>query len=104
MAKFYRNGDVYLFPGAKIPKEAQRMQTDVIQYGEATGHAHRITSLEDAEILQVGEKMFLRVSEKGVSIVHEDHKPPLFLPQGDYAISIDREYDYSAQAIRKVSD
>ena len=71
---------------------AKRIADGVIARGEVTGHSHRLEVLEAAELYEVETgKMMLHVGENGVSIVHEEHCP-VMLPQGDYEITIDREY------------
>lgn len=83
---------------------AKRVADGVIARGEVTGHSHRLAVLDAAELYDCGEgKMLLRVSESGVSIQHEEHAP-VTLPQGDYEITIDREYDYMGEAERPVVD
>jgi hypothetical protein len=75
-----------------IPKTAKRITDGVIARGEVTGHSHRCQVLDAVELYEVeAGKMMLCVGENGVSIVHEEHRP-VMLPQGDYEITIDREY------------
>ena len=99
-----RQGDVLFIAVKEIPGGLQKKRlTGHILEGEATGHIHRIAEpeLEAAEVLEIGERLFLNVSESGVSIVHEDHAPVL-LPEGTYEVL--RQREYSPEAIRKVVD
>ena len=103
MGYYYRQGDVAFFPVACKPSLDMAPRSDgVIARGEKTGHTHRIGCLEDAELYDVGSGMMLSVTaEGGVSIVHEEHKK-LPLPNGDYAVKIQRAY--TPEEILKVID
>ena len=97
-----RQGDVLIRAIKSLPtQKAQPRLTGIIAYGENTGHAHRVEDLARAEVLEVGKGLFLRVSEEGVRIVHEEHAP-ISLPQGNYEIEIQREY--TPEEIRNVRD
>jgi hypothetical protein len=108
--KLYRQGDVLFCAIDKIPagKTAKR-DNGTVAYGEVTGHSHRLADLGAAEVLEIGDDLFVRVSESGLSIegdagatfVHEEHGP-ITLPPGDYRIQIQREY--SPEEIRNVID
>lgn len=106
----YRQGDVMFIPVAKLPTgKATKRDNGTVAYGEVTGHSHRLADLESAEVLEIGDGLFVKVSESGVSIsgdpgatfVHEEHGP-VTLPPGDYKIRIQREY--SPESIRSVID
>ena len=99
--KQYRQGDLLFVEVVETPPLTRRRDGVVIQTGEATGHSHRISSVDDAEIFEVDGGLFLSVGERGVSIVHEEHKP-LSLPVGDYQVV--RQREYSPEAIRLVRD
>jgi len=105
-----RQGDVLFIRRDKLPAGASRKRPDgAVAYGESTGHSHRLADLETAEVLEIGEGIFVRVSGEGVSIagdpgatfVHEEHGPVSLSP-GNYEIRIQREY--SPEAIRNVVD
>ena len=100
--KMCRQGDL-LFKAVKvIPKGGKKRVSGYILEGEVTGHIHRVAELEAAEVLEVGEELFLSVTaDGGVSIVHEDHKT-LELPPGNYEIV--RQREYSPEEIRNVVD
>ncbi len=99
----YRQGDVLFRRVVAVPKKDRKKRKDgVIAYGEATGHTHAVADLEAAEVYDVGDQCFLSVTaEGGVSIVHQEHGP-ILLPQGDYQITIQREY--TPEEIRNVVD
>jgi len=98
----YRQGDVLIRRIASLPKQkAQPRLTGILAYGEVTGHAHRVETLERAELLEIEGGLYLCVGEEGVRIVHEEHAP-VSLPAGNYEVEIQREY--TPEAIRNVAD
>jgi hypothetical protein len=102
--KIYRQGDVLFKEVRAIPRAQQprKRATGHILEGEATGHIHRVADLDAAEVLEVGEGLFLNVTaEGGVSIVHEEHDT-LTLPSGNYEVV--RQREYSPEEIRNVED
>lgn len=101
--KMYRQGDVLFKVVNSIPAgDVKKRATGHILEGEATGHIHRIAELEAAEVLEVGDGLFLNVTaEGGVSIIHEEHRT-LTLPSGNYEVV--RQREYSPEEIRNVQD
>ncbi len=100
--KIYRQGDVLIRRIKAVPQTtATKRETGILAYGEVTGHCHKIESLEHAEVLEVGNDLYLRVSDDGVRIVHDEHAP-IVLPKGDYSVVIQQEY--TPQEIRNVAD
>jgi hypothetical protein len=104
-----RQGDVMFVPVRKLPAgERRKRDTGTVAFGEATGHHHSLIAedLERAEVLEIGEGLFVHVSEHGVRLegatfAHQEHGP-VTLPPGDYEVIIQREY--SPEAIRNVID
>ena len=39
---YFQQGDTLYFPIKKASGRAQKLDTDIVQEGEATGHAHRL--------------------------------------------------------------
>ena len=99
----YRQGDVLFRRIDSIPNapEKKKRENGVVAYGEATGHTHAVADLQAAEVLEIGEGLYVRVGESGVSIRHQEHGP-IDLPAGDYAVTIQREY--SPERNRSVAD
>lgn len=100
----YRHGDVGLIQ-ATIPSSARATERKVLAYGEMTGHSHAIAQadVDGAEIYEMEESAFLRVTaDGGISIVHEEHGPIQVAP-GEYEIRIAREYD-EEEDFRQVVD
>ena len=83
---FWRQGDIYF---VKIDEEVNlsegtALKNGVIARGEQTGHAHRVSPSSlaaGAMLVALGRAMYLRASEAGASIVHDEHGP-IQLPTG----------------------
>jgi hypothetical protein len=105
-----RQGDLLFIPihSDELPPDIKKRESGTIAEGEATGHAHKITSLEDAEVFEVAgwqhTQIFVRVGSKGVSIVHEEHKAVVLEPRTAYKVHRAREYDYLSNLTRAVRD
>lgn len=100
--QLYRQGDVLIRRIHSLPKQkAVRRENGILAYGEVTGHAHKVADPETAEVLEVGEGLYLRASGDGVRIIHEEHGS-ITLPAGNYEVTIQREY--SPAEIRNVAD
>ncbi len=108
--QLYRQGDVMFKRIAQLPAgEKKKRENATVAYGEVTGHSHQlaIEDREAAEVLEIGEGLFVHVSESGLHIeggatfVHEEHGP-ITLPPGNYEVVIQREY--SPEEIRNVID
>jgi len=107
--KFYEQGDVLIKGVTEIPKELTKIKGTALQYGEHTGHAHRLEN-EDHELFANPDdidrngngRKFLRLL-KPTNLSHEEHDT-ITLPPGDYEVTIVREYDHFDQIIRDVAD
>ena len=108
--KIYRQGDVLFRAITALPSGARKKRDNAtVAYGEVTGHSHAL-AVEDraaAEVLEIGDGLFVHVSDAGIRIeggatfVHEEHGP-VTLPPGDYEVTIQREY--LPEAVRNVID
>jgi hypothetical protein len=92
----YRQGDVLLirvsdevldYPHHTVARDEGRI---VLAYGEATGHAHAIADAE-AELIELANGERFLVTERGVSLRHEEHEA-IELPPGFYRVVRQREY------------
>ena len=106
-AAYFQQGDVVLVPVERIPAEFVEAETNVLQEGEVTGHAHRLHGdgfRVHAIPGKVGnaDKKYLRLV-KPVALRHEEHKE-IKLPTGDFEIRIVREYDHFEEEARRVAD
>lgn len=69
----------------------------VVAEGEATGHAHRLSSEGGIAIAGVtGAVRALSLPEAGV-LTHEEHGS-VELPAGDYTVTQEREHNYAAES------
>jgi hypothetical protein len=86
--KALRQGDV-LLKQACIPQDAKPIKIRPIALGERTGHHHSLMAdpgleLEDAvTMFEKDGQTFVRISEEGVSLVHQQHKAHA-CPPGEY--------------------
>ena len=105
--RFVRHGDVYIFDSqvavAEIRKRGKRVASPVLASGEVTGHKHELMDATAFERYEMDGKTYLIVSEKGVSITHEEHGVGL-IGQGVKEVRIDREYDYLTEMARATMD
>ncbi len=105
--KTYQQGDVVLVPVKKIPEGFGPAKTNVLQEGEATGHAHRLHG-EGFQVFAIpgrvsnADQKYLRLM-KPVALRHEEHKE-IQLPAGDFEVRIVREYDHFDEEARRVAD
>ena len=86
----YRHGDVFIAT-ADIPAKAKALPHCVLAEGEATGHRHEIQEENAATLLRYRNALYLKVTAKKATLVHQEHKP-IELPKGTYRIWIQREY------------
>lgn len=100
--RVYRQGDVLIKRIKAVPQTTAKVrESGILAFGEVTGHCHKVEDVTKAEVLECGDDLYLRVSEAGVRIVHDEHGP-ITLPVGDYEVTIQREY--SPEEIRNVQD
>lgn len=98
----YRHGDVLVMPITTSPTNLQPLPSQILAWGEITGHSHRIAERGAAELYRRdADTLFLHITAPQATLVHEEHKP-IVLQQGWYRVWFQREY--SPQAIRRVVD
>ncbi len=89
----YRQGDVLLVAADGLPEGAEKLPPEdriVLAYGEVTGHAHAVASMQ-AFMFAQGDIRYLQVTEPGADLVHEEHST-IHLEPGVYRIVHQREY------------
>lgn len=96
-----RHGDQLLKLVSKIPKDAKPIKTDILAYGEATGHHHKFRGGQ-VQILETPEQRFVKVEQETV-LEHQEHRP-LPIPKGIYEVVQEREYNPLNEQIRRVVD
>jgi hypothetical protein len=105
-AMIYRQGDVLItrtthqltHEATAVPRDHGRI---VLAYGEVTGHAHAIDDALAELFEEKDGQLYLRVSEGGATIRHEEHGA-IGLAPGTYRVI--RQREYSPEAIRNVAD
>jgi hypothetical protein len=97
----YQQGDVVLIKIDEAPQGIVK-KTNVIQEGEHTGHAHRITR-GNAAISIVSDKMYVKAGNGGATITHEEHLP-VTIEEGDYEVRIVRQKDPFTKLVSRVVD
>lgn len=94
----YRQGEL-IFKKERV--QGEKLPHLIIAEGEKTGNKHEITTGE-AELYEHEGTLFLRAITDSV-VTHPDHKS-VTLPQGDYEIVVQREYEISEKQYRDVVD
>lgn len=117
--RLVRHGDVLFIPHntAVRPQYGYAINVTpipngVLALGEVTDHAHRVETLEQAEVFSVWGDKYVQVGPLGVRIVHEDirtgapadHKPVALKADTLYKVRQPREWDYLAETTRRVVD
>lgn len=100
-----QQGDVVFVKVEQIPEGTKLSEKfdGVVQHGEVTGHAHRLSGKEYDmyEFFEEGRR-YLRIKEDS-DLSHEEHHT-IKLPKGDYEVRIVREMDHFAKLERPVVD
>lgn len=121
----FHGGDVQGYGIADLPKgltKITKIEEKIIARGETSGHAHILTG--DVELFKDSEgKIFAAVGKDGAyhqhfkeamikestfktkkNISNCDHVKECFIPEGYYALGIDRQYDPHDEVWRKNLD
>ena len=105
MEKYLQQGDTVYILINEIPKRAKLDEKfdGIVQHGEATGHAHRLTGKE-FEMYQFFEegRRYLSI-KKTTALKHEEHNT-IDIPPGNYEVRIVRELDWFSDMERAVVD
>jgi hypothetical protein len=118
---YLQQGDVLLHCETIPPTARTKVLDPVIERGEHTGHAHRLSFDMGHEQMREGgglpkevnpkwehyldedtKKRYLRVLEP-IDLTHEEHNK-ITIPPGDYRIGRVLEYDHFAEEARIVQD
>lgn len=96
------HGDVHVITVDKIPKDAVETDETVLEYGEVTGHAHRMHGDGFRLYKKPDGTKFLRVVQPS-DLKHEEHDTRT-IPPGIYEIRRTRETDHMEGITRLVAD
>jgi hypothetical protein len=102
MKTTYTHGDVLIAKINSLPKDLKQLNTNVIQEGEHTGHAHRITS-GNFKLFRANDGTMFLDAGTPLSLSHEEHNTGI-IESGFYRIGITKEYDYETNELRNVLD
>ena len=95
----YRHGDLLLESIDIIPEGAIQRKSNVILNGTATGHSH---ILNGGLVLEKEGTIYLQASD-AATVTHEEHNM-ITLPDGNYVVTRQVEYDPYEKAAREVLD
>lgn len=95
----YRQGDLLITQVDSIPKGLKERKSLVLVYGEATGHAHRLTN---GKVFEGKDNLLYLMLNKGADLVHEEHKT-ISLKKGKYMVIRQKEYT-NKDAVKIVKD
>lgn len=101
MKKYFFHGDVNILE-SDIPGDAEITKETVLEYGEVTGHAHRMHGDQFTIFKTKDNRKFLRVIQPS-DLSHEEHHTRTIQP-GDYQIRRTRETDHMSGVTRQVAD
>ncbi len=84
----YHQGDILLKRIKKIPSDAKRIRTEIVAFGEVTGHTHRI---KESIIYESNSKEFVEILN-AAPMTHDTHPSTDIIEIGDYEML--RQYEY----------
>lgn len=101
-----RHGDLDLIPVDGLPAGAKRGKSNILAFGEVTGHHHTVQTLERKPLMfhtATDGKQYVEVTEDGATLDHPEHGI-LPLGRGVYRKEIEKEYNPFEDKIREVQD
>jgi len=100
--KHYRHGDVLFTRIDELPSDLTPLDTKTVAEGEVTGHHHRFQN-EQTLVYKNDTNLKYVSLVKPDTLIHEEHKD-MEMPEGNYAITIEREYDAFTKMEKQVRD
>lgn len=94
-------GDVGLWEVDELPTDVKELKTDIVMYGEVTGHRHRLQG--NSRIFGKIQPEYLLIEEDS-ELIHEEHKPVLLGKGKIIQIVRERETIPFQNEIRQVTD
>ena len=82
----YRQGDLLIVKDPQIPALRWRVDSGIVELGEATGHAHRLVG---GEVWNGGTVLI--VPDTPAELTHDEHDT-IILPEGHYRVLRQREH------------
>ena len=75
------------------------MGTNILAYGEVTGHSHKLIG---GKVLKRDKQLYVQV-EDSAELVHQEHRS-IYLPQGLYEVVRQQEYEAGIHQGRILQD
>lgn len=105
--RIFRHGDVTLRKIDAIPKGLKKEAGSTLALGEVTGHHHTFSKgsvqLFTPTTRDTDAVKYVDVTSKTASLSHQEHKK-IDVPQGQYKMTLEREYNPMDKVIRQVMD
>ena len=99
--RIFRNGDLLIKELDAFPKGLKKINSNVLAFGEVTGHRHEL--IGSCQVMENKEgKKFFKVDEEA-ELIHQEHKP-IKIEAGVFEVLIEREYSPFEEAIKQVQD
>lgn len=103
--RMIRQGDVLLVARAAVPAGATLEERCVLAYGEATGHAHEVEGGARIWVdLNDKGRRYLEITDIRAELRHQEHGSIELFKEQQPVYEIIRQVEYTAQAVRHVSD
>jgi hypothetical protein len=100
-----RQGDIFFKTVAQVPSSTKPYGSNILAYGEVTGHSHKISSPSISEMESVVDEngdIYVRSAKCDVTITHDEHNS-ITLPMGEWiCVSRQREFDPVASSREKI--
>lgn len=103
----HQQGDVLIFAIDTLPTGLKKVEPKggrfILAEGEATGHAHAISNVEDVEMFADEQGNIFVTVKSEVALSHEEHNTQK-IGKGTYKVRQVVEVDPFTEAVRKVQD
>jgi len=96
-----RHGDLMIVPVDSIPKGLKIQTDNILAHGE-NGHEHRLVGGQVTMYAGSDDKKYVEVKAE-CELVHEEHKTEQ-IPEGNYELINEREFEPFTEEINKVRD
>ena len=95
--KIYRHGDLLIRKVSVIPNSARIISTNILAYGEKTGHHHKISGshqmyqIDEPNVNPKQPTKYFDAKEK-VKLTHQEHNT-ITIPKGLYVVVNERQFN-----------
>ncbi len=106
-AQLYRQGDVLFQRIAALPDGTRKKRANAtVAYGEVTGHSHAL-AVEDrdvAEVFEIGDGLYVHVTDRGVRIEHKETEIRADAPAASMSEVLSRTMREAHLPIREIAE